>query len=176
MARYDHLPIYGAVFELTMHLEQIVWHFDRYHKYALGTDLRTGSRCILERIIEANESPGTNGRSWNGCARTWSSSKVLAVQGPITGLPPTRLPLLLRRNGESAQAARLSSSTARNQGTTRFQLAKVWLTRFWILAGPTRRPAPGEPARSGRPSMLAKGKKRATPLAVGLLYWAKARK
>ncbi len=31
-------------------------HFDRYHKYTLGTDLRTHSRRILERITEANES------------------------------------------------------------------------------------------------------------------------
>ena len=44
MARYDHLPIYRAAFDLAVHLEQIVRHFDRYHKYTLGTDLRTGSR------------------------------------------------------------------------------------------------------------------------------------
>ena len=56
MDRYDHLPIYRAAFDLAVHLEQIVRHFDRYHKYTLGTDLRTGSRRILERIIEANES------------------------------------------------------------------------------------------------------------------------
>src|SRR3989442_3259874 len=54
MARYD--PIYQAAFDLAVHLEQIVRHFDRYHKYTLGTDLRTGSRRVLERIIEANES------------------------------------------------------------------------------------------------------------------------
>ena len=54
MARYD--PIYQAAFDLAVHLEQIVRHFDRYHKYTLGTDLRTGSRRILKRIIEANES------------------------------------------------------------------------------------------------------------------------
>lgn len=37
MARYDHLPIYRAAFDLAVHLEQIVRHFDRYHKYTLGT-------------------------------------------------------------------------------------------------------------------------------------------
>jgi hypothetical protein len=48
--------------------------------------------------------------------------------------------------GESAQAARLSSSTARNHGTTRVQLAKVWLTRTedrvvrrWPAAGTVSR-------------------------------------
>ena len=29
MARYDHLPIYPAAFDLAVHLEQIVRHFDR---------------------------------------------------------------------------------------------------------------------------------------------------
>ena len=46
MARYDHLPIYRAAFDLAVHLERTVRHFDRYHKYTLGTDLRTGSRRI----------------------------------------------------------------------------------------------------------------------------------
>jgi len=59
MARYNHLPIHRAAFDLAVHLEQIVRHFDRYHKYTLGTDLRTYSRRILERIIEANESRET---------------------------------------------------------------------------------------------------------------------
>jgi len=56
MARYDHLPIYRAAFDLAVHLEKIVRHFSRYHKYTLGTELRDTSRHILERIIEANNS------------------------------------------------------------------------------------------------------------------------
>ena len=40
----------------------------------------------------------------------------------------SKLTPALTRTGESTQAARLSSSTARNQGTTRFQLAKFRLT------------------------------------------------
>ena len=56
MARYEHLPIYRAAFDLALHMEHIVRHFSRYHKYALGTALRDGSRRILEHIIEANNS------------------------------------------------------------------------------------------------------------------------
>lgn len=56
MARYDHLPIYRAAFDLAVHLEKLVRHFSRYHKYTLGTELRDGSRRILARIIEANDS------------------------------------------------------------------------------------------------------------------------
>ena len=50
MARYDHLPIYSAAFDLAVHMEKLVRHFSRYHKYTLGTELRDGSRHILERI------------------------------------------------------------------------------------------------------------------------------
>lgn len=56
MARYDHLPIYHAAFDLAVHIEKIVRHFSRYHKYSLGSELRDSSRRILERIIEANNS------------------------------------------------------------------------------------------------------------------------
>ena len=31
-------------------------NFSRYHKYTLGTELRDGSRRVLQRVIEANES------------------------------------------------------------------------------------------------------------------------
>jgi len=55
MARYEHLPIYRAAFDLAVHLEKIVKSFSRYHKYTLGSELRDGSRRVLRRIIEANE-------------------------------------------------------------------------------------------------------------------------
>ena len=54
MARYEHLPIYRAAFDLAVHVEKIVRGFSRYHKYSLGTELRERSRAILERIMEAN--------------------------------------------------------------------------------------------------------------------------
>lgn len=54
MARYEHLPIFYAPFDLALHLEKIVQNFGRYHKYTLGTELRDRSRAVLERIVAAN--------------------------------------------------------------------------------------------------------------------------
>ena len=33
MARYEHLPIYKAALDLTVHFEKVVAGFSRYHKY-----------------------------------------------------------------------------------------------------------------------------------------------
>ena len=54
MARYDHLPIFRAAYDLTVHNEKIVRNFGRYHKVTLGTGLRNRSRAILQRIIRRN--------------------------------------------------------------------------------------------------------------------------
>lgn len=55
MARYEHLPIFRAAFDLAVHIEKIVRNFDRYHKYSIGTELRERTRALVERIIRANE-------------------------------------------------------------------------------------------------------------------------
>ena len=57
MARYEHLPIYKAAFDLTLYFEKIVRHFSRYHKYTLGTELRDRMRTIVRLIVRANNSP-----------------------------------------------------------------------------------------------------------------------
>jgi hypothetical protein len=54
MARYEHLPIYRAAFDLAVHIEKLVRGFTRYHKYSLGSELRERSREILAGIIDAN--------------------------------------------------------------------------------------------------------------------------
>jgi len=56
MARYEHLPIYRAAFDLAVHVEKLVRGFSRYHKYSLGSELRERSRELLARIIDANHS------------------------------------------------------------------------------------------------------------------------
>ncbi len=48
MARHEHLPIYKAALDLTVHLECVVAGFSRYRKYTLGTELRQGGRTVLE--------------------------------------------------------------------------------------------------------------------------------
>ncbi len=58
MARYEHLPIYKAALDLTVHLEKVVARFSRYHKYSLGTELREGSRGLLQQVLKANNAQG----------------------------------------------------------------------------------------------------------------------
>ncbi len=58
MARYDHVSIYKQAFDLAVHLEKVVRHFSRYHKYTLGTELRDCSRRVLRLIMTANSQRG----------------------------------------------------------------------------------------------------------------------
>jgi hypothetical protein len=54
MARYDHLPIYKTALDVAVGFEKLVAGFSRYHKYTLGTELRNGSRRVVEQIVRAN--------------------------------------------------------------------------------------------------------------------------
>ena len=40
--------------DMTIYFEQIVRHFARYHKYTIGSELRTLSRQVVLLIIKAN--------------------------------------------------------------------------------------------------------------------------
>jgi hypothetical protein len=54
MAQTEHLPIYKSMYDLCLYLEQVVQHFSRYHKYALGADLRDGARRALKLVVRTN--------------------------------------------------------------------------------------------------------------------------
>ena len=54
MARYEHLPIYKAALDMTVHFEKLVAGFSRYHKYTLGSKLRESSRSVLMQVLHAN--------------------------------------------------------------------------------------------------------------------------
>ncbi len=54
MAKYEHLPIFRAAFDLALHFEKIIRNFSRYHRYTLGTELRNRSRAVMELVIVAN--------------------------------------------------------------------------------------------------------------------------
>ena len=56
MARYEHLPIYKAAFDLILYFEQIVKNFSRYHKYTHGSALRDSAREVMVLIVRANNS------------------------------------------------------------------------------------------------------------------------
>ena len=47
MARYEHLPIYKAALDLTVHFEKLVAGFSRYHKYTLGIIALVGVAVTL---------------------------------------------------------------------------------------------------------------------------------
>ncbi len=78
MARYEHLPIFRAAYDLTVHIEKIARNFSRYHKYTLGTDLRNKSRGILEKIIEANNARKDRAAHLLELRQELESFKVLA--------------------------------------------------------------------------------------------------
>jgi len=55
---YENLPVYKKALDLTVYFENIVRHFDRYHKYTVGSELRDLSRRILFLIARANIKAG----------------------------------------------------------------------------------------------------------------------
>ena len=54
MARYEHLPIFKSAIDLAVYIEQIVAGFPRYHKYTLGSELRTLAHKIVLLVVKAN--------------------------------------------------------------------------------------------------------------------------
>ena len=50
MARHEHLPIYQAALDLTLHFEELLAGFSRCRKYALGTESREDSRGVLQQV------------------------------------------------------------------------------------------------------------------------------
>jgi hypothetical protein len=55
MASYDNLPLYKATFDLAVYFEKIVKHFDRYHRFTLGQDLRNQSRLIAKQVMRIHQ-------------------------------------------------------------------------------------------------------------------------
>ena len=54
MAHHEHLPIYKAALDMTVHFENLVAGLGRYHKFTLGIVLRQGSRAVLRQVSKAN--------------------------------------------------------------------------------------------------------------------------
>jgi len=51
---YESLSVFREATSLVSYLEIIVMGFPRYHKYAIGTDIRKLSYKILDLVKEAN--------------------------------------------------------------------------------------------------------------------------
>jgi hypothetical protein len=46
-------PIYRDIRRLLVHTEEVVRHFSRYHKYTVGTDLRTQAMSLMRGVNRA---------------------------------------------------------------------------------------------------------------------------
>ncbi len=74
MARHEHLPIYKAALDMTVHFEKLVTGLSRYHKYTLGTELRQGSRAVLQQMLSAN----------NAATREQQAAELLELHVSLT--------------------------------------------------------------------------------------------
>ncbi len=81
MARYDHLPIWKQAVELTRVLEVSVRRFPRYHKYALGTDLRRQAYRICRLIVSANAAHSNRGPLLDRLGAEVDALKLLIQMG-----------------------------------------------------------------------------------------------
>lgn len=63
MARYDYLPIWRDAARLATVLEEAVRRFQRYHKYALGADLRRQAYAVCRGVVVANSEREGRARS-----------------------------------------------------------------------------------------------------------------
>ena len=75
-SRYEHLPICKAALDLTVHFEGLVAGFSRYHKYTLGTELREGSRAVLQQVLRAN----------NAATREQRAAELLVLRESIEAM------------------------------------------------------------------------------------------
>lgn len=53
-SHYEGLEVYKKSLELAVYFEKVVRNFDRYHKYAIGLELRKTSQRIVMLIAKAN--------------------------------------------------------------------------------------------------------------------------
>lgn len=54
MSLYEELPVYKAAQDMAVYFERVVRHFERYHKYTLGVEIRTLAHRILILVAKAN--------------------------------------------------------------------------------------------------------------------------
>ena len=54
MARYQHLPIFQAVYDLILEIHKRVDNFPRIHRYSIGEKIKNLGFDLLDFIIQAN--------------------------------------------------------------------------------------------------------------------------
>jgi hypothetical protein len=136
MARYEHLPIYKAAFDLNLYFEQIVRHFSRYHKYSLGAELRSRAREVVRLIVRANNTPDDQ-----------PQAKYATLQQLREELEQLKLTIRLCKEVKAFHNFK-SFQTAINQVITLSKQNEGWLKSL-SLAEPQAEPAE-EAATDGR--------------------------
>ncbi|HOX55184.1 MAG TPA: four helix bundle protein [Candidatus Omnitrophota bacterium] len=53
-SHYENLQVYKKALDMVIYFENIIRHFEKYHKYTIGADLRNLSRNALVLIAKAN--------------------------------------------------------------------------------------------------------------------------
>ena len=81
MARYDHLPIWKDAVSLAVLLEEAVRRFPRYHKYALGADLRRQAYAVCRGVVVANGERDGRARAVERLAVAVEELKLLVQMG-----------------------------------------------------------------------------------------------
>lgn len=81
MARYDHLPIWRDAVSLAVLLEEAVRRFPRYHKYALGADLRRQAYAVCRGVVVANGEREGRARAVERLAVAVEELKLLVHMG-----------------------------------------------------------------------------------------------
>jgi hypothetical protein len=54
MARYLHLPIFQAVYDLSLEIHQRVSNFPRVHKHSIGEKLKDTALDLMDSVVKAN--------------------------------------------------------------------------------------------------------------------------
>jgi hypothetical protein len=54
MARYDHLPLFKAAYDLSLDAYKITRNFSREYKYTIGERIKNATHEIMDLIMEAN--------------------------------------------------------------------------------------------------------------------------
>jgi len=54
MARYQHLPVFQAVYDLSLEIHSRVNNFPRVHRYSIGEKIKDIGLNLLDLIVKAN--------------------------------------------------------------------------------------------------------------------------
>jgi hypothetical protein len=115
MRYLQHLPLWRDATALLLAIEQAVGHFPRYHKYALGADLRRQAMGVCRLVVRAYNDKPHQARQVERLTLAVDDLKVLIQLGKELEA--------FRRFDEFEAIARLAVAVGRQSGGWRRRLA-----------------------------------------------------